>query len=404
MTPRSWLSVILCAIALMFAGCAGNPVNSTTTNPDRPDVAPEIPTSGFVERSNPGAWIFNEYKYANVSDFRVPDGEVLCAIQGDYAITASDVKREARGWYLPTKEVAWQRTDVLCPSDGVSPQRITPGAVLGTPRSDHYSGLLVDFATGKTLIDIPDLDPEVRVAPMPIGVAGDILVLNLHGSLYGISKSGKQMWELDAPGWTWSKNLMTGHAFGLKDQENVMVVNGITGQVVLESNVPKGRPLIQTAGGFMYQTEPEEPYTFVTLDGTVSTLDESFSGARYVPLPSAGALFPLNLYLNPDAGPIFDAAGNPAQFDIGLGEFQREGTSEMPEIVAVSADGNLTIVDDLNGLIYAVDRDGDTLWDLAALRPRVCGSYLLVELGVGNHAIVIPSFSGVQEDEPDAEQ
>ena len=234
---------------------------------------------------------------------------------------------------------------------------------------------------------------------MPLGEAGGILILNLEGSLYGVNRSGKLMWELDSPGWTWSKNLMTGHAFGIDEGEDVMVVNGVTGNAVLETTVPKGRELTQTSDGFMYQEDSDDPYTFVTLDGTVSQLDPDFQGASHVPTSLSGALFPLNLYLSHNAGPIFDAEGNPASFDVDLETFHREGTDVEPVIVAVTADGEHAIVDDRGGTIYGVDQAGDMVWYLDALRPWVMESYIVVECGVGNDQILIPDFGATGADD-----
>lgn len=412
MPARFRLSAVLGAIALVLTACTGEtgtsgpdtepPTPTPTASeeaPARPDVAPEITTTGFVEGSNPGAWIFNEYGVGDLTEFDIPDDDVLCALGGDYAVTANEVNRIVRGWYLPTQERAWQLDDATCPTDGFVPQRLPQGAVLGTPTSDDQSAVFVDFATGETIVDIPVLDPESVTAPMPLGEAGGILILNLEGSLYGVNRSGKLMWELDSPGWTWSKNLMTGHAFGIDEGEDVMVVNGVTGNAVLETTVPKGRELTQTSDGFMYQEDSDDPYTFVTLDGTVSQLDPDFQGASHVPTSLSGALFPLNLYLSHNAGPIFDAEGNPASFDVDLETFHREGTDVEPVIVAVTADGEHAIVDDRGGTIYGVDQAGDMVWYLDALRPWVMESYIVVECGVGNDQILIPDFGATGADD-----
>ncbi len=408
MRRRIRLVAILGATALAVSACLGDavpepsPSTGSETEIERPVVAPTIRTTGFVEGSNSAAWIFNEYGNGLAGEFGVARTEELCAMRGDYAVTVDRHDDEVRGWYLPTGELAWQRSNMRCPTDGLVPQRISDGAVLGNVDTSQYAGELVEFATSETIIAIPTLDPESRGAPMPIVVSGGVLVLNLGGSLYGVNEAGKIMWSLSTPGWKWSKNLMTGHVFGLADNGGkAMVVNGYNGKIVLETEVPIGRPLTLTNDGFMYKAEGDDQYTFVTLDGTVTSLDPSFQGTSHVPTPLSGGVFPLNLYLNPKAGPVFDADGFPADFDIDMDSLQREGLSAEPLLMAVTADGHHALVDDRGGTVYLVNQAGDIVWSLDAVRPWVLGSYLVAETGAGNVQILLPNFNSSEPSSAD---
>lgn len=382
--------------ALVLASCSGGAsAKSEASTPTeqsasaRADVAPEISAAGYM---SPRAWMFNEYANGVASEFDIPDGEVLCALHGDYAVTTNRHNRTVHGYYLPTHERAWLLDESTCATNGFVPQPIAEGVVVAAAARDDHAAALADFATGETILDIPVIVTGSPAAPIPLGMSGEILVLTNQGSIYGVNDAGELRWELPAQGWTWSTNFMTGHVFGLKDREEVMVVNGVTGEVVVDTTVPRGRPITPASGGFMYQAEAGEPFTFVTLDGTVSHLEAGFTGAQFVPTTASGAVFPLNLYLSPNAGPVFDASGNSASFDIDLDSFQRDGAGNEPVVVAVSADGKHAVVDDRGGTIYLVTQGGQMVWHLDALRPRIVGSYLVADFGVGDERIVIPRF------------
>ncbi|VEI13748.1 PQQ-like beta-propeller repeat protein [Trueperella bialowiezensis] len=439
-------AAVVTAVGLACSSCTGDvgPGGSSPTSPSGehsstedtpyPVVAPEIKTSGIADNSSPDAWAFNEYEVKAPEAFPIPHGEELCALQGDFVVTSNPVSREVRGWYVPTRTVAWVLPDRLCAKDSLVPQRLTEGVVVGVNRTADKSeelpksGELLDFATGESLMDIPVLDPSSESAPMPMGAVGGVLVLNVDGSLYGLNKDGELMWQLAAPGWSWSKNLMTGHIFGMRDKgAQVHVVNAVTGKIVVDKSIPPERPVTYTSDGFMFKPDDDAPFTFVSLDGSVSQLDESFEGGSYVPTARAGALFPLNIYLNPKAGPIFDAQGNPANFEVDLEEFRAEPAGDVetprapddlsapdarpmptsdtghketpaPEIVAVTADGKHALVDDKVGMIYLIDREGKPVWQLAAQRPWVMSSYLVAEFGTGNVQILVPDFAAANDE------
>ena len=396
------VAAIAIVAAIALSGCsAGFGIGAASV---------DIETARLHPTGPDGAWFSDDYADGPVSSFATSD--ILCTIAPDAAIALGagidsnpdvaivSVRTGNGGGHVQARRlsdatVLWERQQMSC-----SPGPMLDGTILLTSTIDADSGALqfVDPRTGKAAIASPT--EGWAGYSRPLGMAGELRVIEARGTLFGMRPDGSVAWTYLNDFANEIIPLGDGN-FALEGpNEQVAVFDGHIGTIRTRlTDIPASKVTWASDGYIVNINERDPEYAFYDLDGVERDRTKGKSQYSFVPGETRGVTFTLDDHVR--AGSV---VGVNREGKISLWETQDRkdhslagtinppGSNSIISVSGVSVSGSHFLFRAPNDSGYLiVDGKGETVftWPMPVNELRIEAGYLIFT-NRGSTVVLLP--------------